>query len=81
MTRSTVALSTRCLVGDGDGGVVLVDGPTELVVGVGAGVPPPDDPLQAAQTRTSNAAVLALEGLIPRASMERGQIATARVQP
>jgi hypothetical protein len=82
MTRSTVALSTRCLVGDGDADVVLVDGAAEVDVGVAAGVPPPDDPLQAEQTRTSNeAAVLAVEGLIPRASMAKGQIATARLQP
>jgi hypothetical protein len=81
MTRSTVALSTRCPVGDGDADVVLLDGAAEVDVGVAAGEPPPDDPLQAEQTRTSNAvAAVAEEGLIPRASMERGQIATADLQ-
>jgi hypothetical protein len=81
MTRSTVALRTRCPVGDGDADVGLVDAAAEVDVGVAAGEPPPDDPLQAEHTRTSNAvAAVAVDGLIPRASTEKGQIATADLQ-
>jgi hypothetical protein len=76
-------LSTCCPVADGDADDVRVDGAAaEVDVGVAAGVPPPDDPLQAEHTRTSNATpVVAMEGLIPRASMQTGQIATGRPQP
>jgi hypothetical protein len=81
MTRSTVAVRTRCPVGVGDADAGLVGGVAEVDVGAAAGEPP-DDTLQAEQTRTSNAAaVLAMGGLIPRASMAKGQIATARVKP
>jgi hypothetical protein len=83
MTRSTVALSTRGAVAEGDGDVVLVDDAGEVEVVVAVGVPPPDDPLHAEQTRTTSAAavLLAAEGLIPRASMEKGDFATARLRP
>jgi len=60
----------------------MMDGEAEADVGVAAGAPPPDDPLQAEQTRASNAAAaVAVEGLTPRASMETGQIATADLRP